>query len=161
MLSLSCRLFYPSILPVHGSCLPWSMIYSVSSLGEIVSQRMLLSELWSTPVLHGVQQVGPRNGTFPRYTHRTDTQTHTHTYTYFPLNSVISMIIKSWALIGSMLKCLNLSDTDREGFLGRREKNTNINNANKDVLRSFLIAFPQQAWEADKTNASIPIVRVV
>lgn len=132
MLSSSCP---PSTCSSYLSeaPLPLESKLEWSSLGTVLSQRMLPPELQNIPVLQRVQQVVP--GTFLRYTHTP----------YFTLNSILSMIIKCRAFIGGIWTYLNLPDIDRNASLGRREKNTDINNINKDVLRSL---FHTPAWEA-------------
>lgn len=108
MLSSSCP---PSVRSSYLSEAPPTLESNLecSSLGKVLSQRMLPPELQNIPVLQRVQQVVPGKGNFSK--------THTHTH-YFTLNAILSMIIKCRALAGGIWKYLNLPDIDRQGFLG-------------------------------------------
>lgn len=106
MLSSSCP---PYLCPSYLSEVPLTLESDLewSSLGKVLSQRMLLPELQNIPVLQKVQQVVPGKGNFP--------DTHT------PLFYLQFYILHDYQMLGfnwRLMEYLNLPDIDREGFLG-------------------------------------------
>lgn len=145
MLSWSCP---PYLCPSYLSEAPLTLESDLewSSLGKVLSQRMLLPELQNIPLLQKVQQVVPGKGNFPRHTHLFYLQFYTlHDYQLL-------------GFIGGIWKYLNLPTG--KASLGRREKNANINNINEDVLRSLFHRIPPPAWEAGE-HRPVGSVRVM